>query len=298
MTASKKAVEIGPALGYDPNFGGLDLSGCPSVQELPSSDSSSWIDPRFAPMDESGKGHGSNALKKFIAEHIAEQEGVSVVHVGEHKFRVFYRDSVWNADGTIAGTRYRYTAPDKDKLMGKLMQLARATTPRRGAFPELTEGERLHVARLAQSGDESAAFGQYFLSRIGSEVASMEDPLTELLSDPQYLNVCNEAAFFIWAAQNDSYIPDPEFEDTVARVAESKPLSGRLITSIWIEHLDARQKKDRSALLGQLQAPDEAEVADPSAIQRGLEDSSDAEIERLMRGTTREYAKQVRAGRL
>ncbi len=69
-----------------------------------------------------------------------------------------------------------------------------------------------------------------------------------------------------------------------------------MITSIWIEHLDAKQKKDRSALLGQLQAPDEAEATDPRAIQRDLEDSSDADIERLMRGTVRQYAKEVRAG--
>ena len=165
------------------------------------------------------------------------------------------------------------------------------------AIRELTPDEELHIQRLAQAGDESAAFGQYFLSRIGPQVGNMEDPLTELLSDPKYRGACDEAAFFVWAAQTDAYIPDPEFEERVARVAESKPLSGRLITSIWIEHLDKKQKKDRTALLGQLQAPDEEKVADPHAIVRALEDSSDDDIERLMRGTTREHAKQIRAER-
>jgi hypothetical protein len=136
-----------------------------------------------------------------------------------------------------------------------------------------------------------------YYAKNGPHVASMADPLTELLSDPKYRNVCDEAAFFVWAARTDSYIPDPQFVERVARVAESKPLSGRLTSSIWIEQFEPKQKKDRSALLGQLPAPDEPEVAHPQAIQRDLEDASDGDIQRIMRGTTRQYAKDVRAGR-
>jgi hypothetical protein len=57
MTSAQKAKITG--LGYDENFGGLDLSGCPSLQSLPSED---WIDDRFAQPDRTGNG---NDLKDF-----------------------------------------------------------------------------------------------------------------------------------------------------------------------------------------------------------------------------------------
>jgi hypothetical protein len=113
-----------------------------------------------------------------------------------------------------------------------------------------------------------------------------------LLSDPKYRRVCDEAAFFIWAAQTDAYLPDSEFEDKVARVAVSKPLSGRVITSIWIEHLDEKQKKDRSALLGQMQAPDDPEVADPRAIAEGLEDMTDSQIDTQYKSVATAFARR------
>jgi hypothetical protein len=62
MTATQKVKITG--LGYDPDFGGIDLSGCPTLQPLASGD---WLDPRFAPMDTSGQGHGSNAFSAACA---------------------------------------------------------------------------------------------------------------------------------------------------------------------------------------------------------------------------------------
>jgi|HubBroStandDraft_6_1064221.scaffolds.fasta_scaffold1040491_2 hypothetical protein len=64
MTSAQKAKITG--LGYDENFGGLDLSGCPSLQSLPSED---WTDDRFAQADRTGDG---NALKEFIKQQTAE----------------------------------------------------------------------------------------------------------------------------------------------------------------------------------------------------------------------------------
>ena len=245
--------KIGPALGFDPNFGGLDVSGCLSLQTLPSE--SDWIDERFAGVD-STKGNGSAELKQFIADHTA-QETTSTVHAGNYEFRVFFRDGVWNADGTVDGKRHRYTANGRDELLGKLMAIAQSTATPKETFRELTEAEELHITRLAQSGDESTAFGQFFLSRIGPHVGEMEDPY-QIFNDPKYRSICDEAAYFIWAAQTNSYIPDPEFEERLARVAESKPLSGKLIGHVWIQYLDEKQSRDRQALFNGLQGPEQA----------------------------------------
>jgi hypothetical protein len=51
------------AIGYDPDFGQLDLSAFPHLQALP--DDTSFIDERFAQLDRSGQGQGSAALKKI-----------------------------------------------------------------------------------------------------------------------------------------------------------------------------------------------------------------------------------------
>jgi hypothetical protein len=303
MATPKTAEEV---LKSDPFYSpdtNLDLSAFPWLNPL----ADAPVDEeKFAPVDVSGKGVGSSALKKFLSnpdrESVAELKNPdllkkfdeahtgTLVHANGIPFQVIERGGRWHAKGIVDAQVHRFVADTRDELFPKLTRVAFENSIR-----ALTQDEELHIHRLAQSGDESAAFGQYFLNRIGPQVASMEDPLTELLSDPKYRDVCDEAAFFIWAAQTDAYIPDPEFEERVARVAESKPLSGRLITSIWIEHLDGRQKKDRAVLLGQLQAP-EPEVADPTAIQSVLEDASDADIEKMMTATKREYTKQVRAG--
>jgi len=280
----------------------LDLSSYPSLVPL----TDVPPDDGFGQLDMRGAGAGSADLKRFLnspdreaIEALKDPELLkkfdeghtgTVVHANGIPFQVIERGGRWHAKGVVHGQVHRFVTDTRDQLFPKMSKVAFEN-----AIRELAPDEELHIQRLAQAGDESAAFGQYFLSRIGPQVGNMDDPLTELLSDPKYRGVCDEAAFFVWAAQTDAYIPDPEFEERVARVAKSKPLSGRLITSIWIEHLDARQKKDRNALLGQLQTPDE-EVADPRAIQLDLEDASDADIERLMRGTTHQYAKEVRAG--
>src|SRR5438477_1092800 len=108
MTATRKI----SGLGYDENFGGIDLSGCPSAREMPKDQS--FIDDRFAPMDSSGSGAGSKNLKEFLQQQVSEGEGSSVVHVGDSEFRVFFRDGEWHADGEANGKRHRYSAADKN----------------------------------------------------------------------------------------------------------------------------------------------------------------------------------------
>jgi hypothetical protein len=119
MTAPKKVPITG--LGYDPDFGGIDLTGRPSLRPLSSSDSS-WLDPHFAPLDQSGQGQGS-ALKEFLTERLAEQESPSVVYVSGEPFKIHFRDKLWHGDGTLDGQRHQLAANSRDLLIGKLMHL-------------------------------------------------------------------------------------------------------------------------------------------------------------------------------
>lgn len=296
-----KELNLGPGLGYDPEFGGLCLDGFPHLVARDVTP----IDDGLAPLDTSGMGAGSSALKQFLSnpdreaivamrdpellKKYDEQHGAgAVVYANNIPFSISQKAGRWHAKGTTPdGQLHRFTADSRDELFPKITAAVRENTVR-----ALTPDEELHIQRLAQSGDESAAFGQYFLSRIGPQVASMEDPLTELLSDPKYRTVCDEAAFFVWTAQTDTYVPDAAFEEMVFRAAKSKPLSGRLITSIWIQYLDEKQRQDRSALLSQLGEP--AVPAPPTTEQ--LNNLDDASVERLMADTKKQYVREVRAG--
>jgi hypothetical protein len=289
MSARKNSVQIGPALGYDERFGQLDLSGCPSVQRMPAD--TSFIDDRFGQLDTSGCGTGSRALKEFLQQQLEPAVPESTVHVCGHPFRVFMRNGKWMAHATIEGERHRYSGPTRDDVLATAMHAVNEAHPQ---FRELSDDEALHVARLAQSGDEPSAFGQYFLSRVGPRVATMDDPMRELLSNAKYRALCDEAAFFIWAARNDNYTPDAEFEQMVSRVAESKPLNGRLLGSLWIRYLDERQNQNTSTNPG-VKEPD---TPSPAEIQNAIDGASDSEIEKMLFETKKEYAREVRAGRM
>src|SRR3984893_10738297 len=285
MTAPKRKIT---GLGYDENMGGIDLSGCPSIQPLPSN--SSWIDERFAPMTDKGQG---NALKALVAQQTAEQTPPTTVHANGSEFNVFYKNGAWHADGEVDGARHRYSAPDRDELLSKLAQatkpreLFRATVPYRA----LTERELLEIARYVQSGDLQAAIGQFlFFATNKREISS---PF-EILDDPRYKGLCDAAVLFVWQHSRTDYSPTSERHQYITDYAANRPLSLLLLDSAWRSRLESERK---GALHYQL-LPDEPEVADPREVQESLEEASDAEIEKMMKATKREFAREVRAGRL
>jgi hypothetical protein len=275
-------------LGYDGNFGGLDLSGCPSIQPPLSSSDSGWLDPRFAPMDLTGQ---SNALKDFIVQQTAEHTPPTTVFTNGSEFRVFYREGAWHGEGTVDGSRRRYSASDRDALLSKSAQATKPRELHRSPIPyrDLNEKELLEIARYVQSGDTQAALSQYmYFATDKREIAS---PF-EILDDPRYKGLCDAAVLFVWQHSRTDYSPSPEREQYIDTYAASRPLSLALLDSAWKA---CQESEKRGALLYQLQP--EPEVADPRELQDSLEESTDDEIERMMAATKREYAREVRAGR-
>jgi hypothetical protein len=280
MTAPQKVIT---GLGYDENMGGIDLSSCPSFQSLPSQD---WIDDRFAPMDRTGHGLGSNALKEFLTEQLAEKEGPTTVHANGFQFRVFYRDGAWHADGEVAETRHRYSAPDRDELLSKI---GRATKREVALYRELNEQEQLEIIRYIQGNDIQAALGQYlFMATNRKEFAS---PF-QILDDPRYRPLTDRAALFVWQHARIDYSPTPAREDFINNYTAGRPLSLPFLDAAW----RACQESERRGALHCQLLPDEPEIADPREMQATLEESTDAEIERMMHETKKQYAREVRAG--
>src|SRR5882762_8836182 len=118
-----KKVEPITGLGYDERFGGLDLSGCPSVQELPKDEDASFVDEEFGGLVSESRTRLRDALPKMVEQAgsdpeiaaMLRQAGIEnpavpvTIHVLDAPFAVVFRAGRWRADGQLRGVRYRLT---------------------------------------------------------------------------------------------------------------------------------------------------------------------------------------------
>jgi hypothetical protein len=288
MLAPKKVPITG--LGYDPDFGGIDLTGCPSIQPQLSSSDSNWLDPRFAPLDQSGQGQG-NALKEFLTERLAEQESPSVIHVSNEPFTIRFRDKLWHGEGTLAGQRHRLAASSRDQLIGKLMQLAKP----RAAFRSLTPEEELEVIRLCQCGDKLSGIGVYLKHAIGEARTNQYHSPIEMMADPKLIPVMDACCNFCWFHSHPHAIDTPDWHEYKDRILAGRPVTFDLLDAIWLryqDHLDQQNQKHSFALLSDAPKPE-----DPRETLAQLNDLDDASIDRLMHQTRLQSARDFRAGR-
>jgi len=278
MPATKRERITG--LGYDPNFGGIDLSGCPSAQDWPKD--ASFIDDRFAPMDTTGSGHGSAGLKKFIAEQAAEGEGASVVHVGDNAFRVFSKDGQWHADGEVGGKRHRYSAPDRDALLGKLMKLA----ARRDTIKKLSELQLLEVARIAGTGDRVAAINRYLEYAVPQALADKYDDPNEIVNDPALRTFMDSACEYVWLNSRLDATDSEDWQDYKAQFVGQRPVSCALLDHAWSEFSSSRNRL--------VFAPSVKEEPEPQPVAADIENMTDAEIDATYKGVARSFAQSGR----
>jgi hypothetical protein len=288
MTVTNKAFEVGPALGYDPDFGGIDLSGCPSVQRGQRLDSN-WIDERFAPLDI--RGHG-NPLKEYLQEQLAEgPPTASILHVSGEPFTIRFRDKLWHGEGTLDGQRHRLAADSRDLLIGKLMQLVKP----RAAFRSLTPEEELEVIRLCQCGDKLSGIGVYLKHAIGEARTNQYNSPIEMMADPRLVPVMDACCNFCWFHSHPHAIDTPDWHAYKDRILAGRPATFDLLDAIWLryqDHLDQQNEKHRFALLSDVPEPE-----DPRETLAQLNDLDDASIDRLMHQTRLQSARDFRAAR-
>jgi hypothetical protein len=262
------------AIGYDPNMGGLDLSGFPHLTPL---HDESFIDDRFAPMEKST--NGSADLRAFLAQQINEQTPTSIVHAGGCQFKVSFHDGMWHAD-EIGGTRHRYQDRDRDTLLGKLGQIAK-----QNAYRELTESQKLEVIRLAQSGDRLSAVGTYLKHSIGEAGMSKYSSPIEAMYDPALVPIMSKCAEFVWFHSNSHAVDSPEWHAYKDRVLAGRPVTIELLQAIWMRW---------QVYLEDRPAPQQAEIPDePEDVLEDLNDLSDEQIEQIYKGTVRASARSA-----
>jgi hypothetical protein len=272
------------AVGYDPNMGGLDLSGFPHLTPL---HDESFIDDRFAQMDRST--NGSAELKAFLAEQVNERTPTSIVHAGESQFKVFYRDGAWHADGVVDGTRRRYSDRNRDGLLSKLGQI----TKPQDTFRTLTKDQELQVIRACQSGDKATAIGIYLAFAIGEARASRYSGPIEMMHDAALIPVMNDCALFCWYHSHPHVMDTPDWSAYRDRVLGDRPITFDLLDAAWMRY--QAYLEDRPAPQPQ---PEFEEPGDtPREALEKLNALDDNEVDKLMQSARQQYAREVRAGR-
>jgi hypothetical protein len=245
----------------------LDLSQFPHLIPRESTQ-----EDKFAPLDT--RGTGSNELKEFLTQQTAERDaGPSVVHVGEHKFRITYRDGVWTADGEVNGQRHRYTAPDREALLGKLMKVARP------AIRELTQAQRLEVVRMCQAGEKYKAIDLYIHYALGHLHRSDE----QLLADPALLPLLDQIAEETWFYSEPDAPDSEEWHAFKEQFAANRPLNHDILDSAFAAFKEAAPR---------VREMDEAE--EPEEPEPDLNDLSDEEVQKVYTATVRQSARSAR----
>jgi len=271
-------------IGYDPAMQ-VPLAGEPGYKHQNSGEG--FIDERFAPLDNSGSGAGSAALKRFLEEQTAEQTPPSNVQVGQVTFRVYHKDGAWRAKGVSSdGRLHRFSASTRDEVLDKLVTFGKQEQCE--AIRELTRSEEIEVARLAQSGHKFEALARYLELRIppGSR---FDRP--EMAADPELQSVMSECAIFCWLNFRSDVRDSAEFRDFLADYAGSRPLTFDLLDAAWTAFLPYQEKQARQAAVRRF-----AETKETTAneVQQDLEDADDETIRRTYWATAKHLA---RAGR-
>jgi len=192
-------------IGYDPAMQ-VPLAGEPGYKHQNSGEG--FIDERFAPLDNSGSGAGSAALKRFLED----------------------------------GRLHRFSASTRDEVLDKLVTFGKQEQCE--AIRELTRSEEIEVARLAQSGHKFEALARYLELRIppGSR---FDRP--EMAADPELQSVMSECAIFCWLNFRSDVRDSAEFRDFLADYAGSRPLTFDLLDAAWTAFLPYQEKQARQA---------------------------------------------------
>jgi hypothetical protein len=306
------------------SFGGLDLSQFPSLAPPPPPDSH---DDRFArTWEDSGLSRDATALRQFVSNPDTDALDRAGRETGDLNFRAEVRDrqgeliaeAFKRANPGYMPTEANYRAitatlvhnalgPSRQDLelgdqvsalieggfwtVDNLTACYHALTQEGllevelGEPRNLNKRERLRVARLAQAGRSDEAIGEFLRCSLDGE-----EPTMELVNDPSYRTLCNDAVLSVFENGQLDYVGTPARQKFLLRYAGNRPLTLALLQQAWRACQANEAKHERGELLEQFQRPRETEP--PTAKQ--LDELSDEAVDNLFHSSLRAYADNVR----
>jgi hypothetical protein len=306
----------------DGQFAPLDLSGFPALNELPPEKGRD--DDRFAKdWRDTALSASGNALRAFVADPDAE----SLERVGGEIGHEGFRNEVRQRKGESVAASFKRACPDYlptdanyDMIVDTLAFNALPDSQREGEIDEivadlidggfwtvpnltatynaltaegllevpmgstraLSTAERLRVTRLAQSGRVDAAIGEYLKCSLDGE-----EPGMELLDDPVYREVCDQAVWYVFADITNDYVPSAERETYIQRHCAGRPITLALLQPAWTACQVNEQRHQRGELLDSYQQEIPVAPANLDAL-------SDDAVDRLYHQSLRALADSVR----
>jgi hypothetical protein len=113
----------------------------------------------------------------------------------------------------------------------------------------------------------------------------------DLVTNPDYRQICDEAVWHVFADITYDYVPTPEREAYLQRHCAGRPITLPLLQSAWSACQANEQRHQRGELLGQFQRED---TPPPSAKE--IDALDDAAIDDLFHKSLKTYAAQFRRG--
>ncbi len=201
---------------------------------------------------------------------------------------IFADDAGFHAQIVMGGQTLTFTAGDKDDAMAAAER--HANSLRAPHFKEISDEQRLNIVRLAQNGSWQEAIGAFLYFRLGDVVTDMHPE--QIASTPEFLPVMNESVYFVWRHANNSYVPSPQAEESLARFVGDRPLTMQLCNAWWLayqDHLGQRRAAQADAPENERQP-----AATQEQIQEELESLPAEQVERLRLQTLKHRAQLIR----
>lgn len=148
----------------------------------------------------------------------------------------------------------------------------------------LTERERLRVARLAQAGRVDEAIGEFLRCSLDGD-----EPDMSMVNDPKYRGLCNDAVYEVFTNATDDYVETSARKMFLLRFAGTRPLTVRLLEQAWKSCQENERRRERGEILNQIERPQPQPVTGTQ-----LDSLDDSAVDRLYHDSLRAYADSVR----
>ena len=289
----------------DENFGQLDTRGMSiSGADLALIDLRDpfRVDDQFAPLDESGRGHGF--LKRAIAE-LADTDTEIQAELRKRGVEDESRPRSFNTPGWTGNMRFERGAWhfDVESDSGEhkqfkisvadrepaAMAAARYLNKNRVSIRALSKDEELYVARLAGMGKREEAV-MNFLAYSAPNFQG-----TDITSDPRYLEVCNQCAWFVFLHSTPQFQDSAEARDFINAYVGNRPITVELLQFAFAAYREHEKKEERGLILGQIEDRENGAESDGPTYEQ-LDELDTEEISRLREATLRDRAKKIRGG--
>jgi hypothetical protein len=281
----------------------LDLSGYPDYSEKPTAKPDPFA-PRIAEFS-------SDQLKSFAAdpgrdvlEEIAiatrnpellaqvqdEKEGIEAEKFVANNPQYYQSEENSEALRVYLDEKNLRFNEQNLTLAFKNLTKAGALQVKPGQARPLTPDEELRCARLCQQGFLPTALEYYARCRLS---LTDSDANLDVAAMPEYSDVMDEAARFLFYQTRADVTPSLEFEAYALRYLAGRPASLPLLANAWSEFKKQESKLERGLLVQSWRQPESKPSTDPLTISKSFDEMSDDQIERTLRASYREHFSQA-----